>query len=212
MAICKPRGLPAFPPLFPSGEWWRHYIKARLAAPGSSLTEGVAAANASSGIKPRGWMRFDISGGSPASLALPVAGSASALKNRHSDTWCLAPGAERAWHKAEATLATVYGRCPFFEAVRQLYSSLPVSADTPAAQVNAAAFGGVADFLSLEELLPDLGRIVATDCAERSDAPFRERIRVIAGELQRGFDPALSVIDILMRLGPDAIFTLLPAF
>lgn len=199
--------MPGFPPLFPDVEWWRLYLEGRLL--GRAEEAAVIAANEACGLKPRGWMRFEVAG--PATLTLPVSGGASALKNRPASTWRLAAEAEREWRKIMATIATLYGRFPYFDEVFALLDDIRRSSLISASELNLAAFRAVVRFLHLEELLPQLGNAICNN-ADGSASMDRERLEHISREAESRIDASLSITDTLMRLGPDAIFTLLPPF
>ena len=197
--------LPDFPPLFPRGEWWRLFFAATLE--GASQAEAICRANASSGIKPREWLRFYIAGA--AALSLPVSGGASALKNRPSTRWTLAPEAQRESRKISATLATAYGRSPFFHPLRDCFE-MPFSSEELAEGVRASevcreAFRRVAGVLNLEDT-----RLIEALRVRMADGDGT--LGRVCADSRADFHPDLSIIDTLCRLGPDAIFTLLPSF
>lgn len=183
-------------PLFPPVIWWRHYVRRRLE--GLPEPEAVSRANEESVLAPRGWMRLEVAGG--ATLSLPVAGGASMLKNHPAGEWRFAPQAPRQWRRHKATLATAYGKAPFFLPVMDLLSSLDKQFDSDCAVFNMQAFRAVGAFLNLEELLPAFGSLFADD---------RQRLEAVAREWSAAVEPRLSVVDALMRLGPDTFFALL---
>lgn len=199
--------MPGFPPLFPDVEWWRLYLKGRLE--GLEVEAAIAGANRGCGLKPRGWMRFEVAG--PATLTLPVGGGASTLKNRPTPTWRLAAEAEREWRKILATTATLYGRCPYFDEVFAFMAKVHDGGYQVASELNMAAFRAVERFLNIENLLPQIGNTICSR-QEGDDTPGRETLREVAREVRERTDPSLSIVDTLMKLGPDAIFTLLPPF
>ena len=193
-------GLPDFPPLFPDVEWWRLFVEMRLQ--GVSSAEACAEAGRRRGLKPRSWMRVLLAGDTM--LSLPVSGGASALKNRPADSWELAPEAAPRRRKFEATLATLYGRTPFFHLLRE--TLLPGGGEeVTAREVCRDAFLKVEALLGLdnEELLAMLRERMA-----RRDATLASMVEAYDAKADR----RLSIIDVLARLGPDAIFTLLPTF
>lgn len=197
--------LPLFPPLFPNAAWWRVFLEHRLA--GNSRRECIREANSSSGYRPRGWLRISLREG--AELSLPVAGGASALKNHPADSWVTAGESARVWRKAMATIATLYGRQPFFQLLRDILEPpFGLSEGNEGARVEQVCmefFRRVEHTLSLDDpsLLSSLRKAL------------RERDAIIIMEAERlsgGYVFSLSIIDSLMRYGPDAIFLLAPTF
>lgn len=193
--------LPSFPPLFPRGEWWRNYMAARLSGEPGSLA--LASANESAASNPREWLRMRIEGGTV--LSLPVAGGASALKNHPSETWHIAPEGVRESRKLAATIATIYGRTPYYRFICDRLLPSSVSGGEKARKVCMEAYEAVCGVLHCgdEALLSQL----------------RERmgggdptLRNVCMEARSRFDASLSILDALMKLGPDAIFALLPSF
>lgn len=208
--------LPCFPPLFASGNWWRIFV--RLLLGGLAEGEAIAGANARCGLPPRCWMRLSLADG--AVLSLPVAGGASALKNRRPDTWVMAREAEREWRKAQATIVTLYGKAPYCHLlIGGLLGSTDPSdvAGMKAGALCMAAFDAVIDALGLRdaELIDRMRRIVeAKDTAIQDVTGMHEAMRMhdVIREYDGKFHPELSILDALLRLGPDAIFPLMGAF
>lgn len=137
-------------------------------------------------------------------LSLPVEGGASALKNCAPASWRLAPEAVRESRKAASTLSTVYGRQPFFHLLEDDLRISPQPGEG-ASEVCMEKFGAVCKVLGLEDasLIDALAERVA-----RGD----QRLRDIRRELCTDFSPGLSIVDSVVRMGPDAIFSLLPSF
>lgn len=189
---------PTFPPLLAPGEWWRLYLGARLS--GDSDSAAIASANKKSGLKSRQWMRFKISGDTI--LSLPVKGGASALKNRFPSGWELSDEAGRAARKINSTLATVYGRYPFFPFLHDDLSAAPAGR---AEDVCMSAFEAVKRILGIDDA--ELLKALKTKI-DSHDTLLPE----IAKEAKTNFNPELSVIDIIFRSGPDAIFALIEPF
>lgn len=194
------RGLPAFPPFYGPGAWWRFFLGCRLE--GLPEDESVSKANRLSGLRARDWMRLRLSNG--AILTLPVEGGASALKNRDATTWRLAGEAGRESRKAEATLATLYGRLPYFSLLHHVTGGRKEG--EAASEVCLEAFRCVNETLGLsdENLLKGLREAMAS-----GDRRLRDVVRE-AGKIY-GSD-STTILELLFRAGPDAIFALLPAF
>lgn len=189
--------LPSYPPLFPPGKWWRLYLEALCA--GVSRPEAVARANALGGIRPRAWMRFEVAG--PSTLSVPVAGGASALKNRPAGSWRLAPGAERQLRKIRHTLATLYGSTPYFGVIDVIDPSVEYA---DCAALCTDAFHRVEKVLGIDgELLRSLRRW-------REEEP--ERLKAVCEAYKGPSDLSMSILDPLFRLGPCAIYTVLNSF
>lgn len=185
--------LPEFPSLFPSGEWWRLYVE----------SGSIKNANSGCGCKAREWMRFRVA--EDTMLSIPTDGGASALKNHNPETWTLAARFESDRRKILATIATLYGRYPYFDTVMdrltQCFTS--VSNGARASAICTAAFTAVVDFLNIDILVPEFSALV-----KNGDGRFGQ----ICREANAKADLSLSILDTLMRLGPDAIFTLIPSF
>lgn len=195
--------LPHFPPLFPSGKWWGIYASNRLS--GLETKEAIGHTNAASGMKGRDWMRFSVDGN--AMLYLPVAGGASALKNHKPTSWRLANEARRERRKISSTLTTLYGPTPYYQLIPNLFgASIEDSGILPnASDVTLEAFHNIEFLLGLNDdrLLHDIRE------AMNSGSP---RLRSVCTYYRRFFNPDLSIIDTLAKIGPCAIFALLPAF
>ena len=192
--------LPDFPPLYASAAWWKEYVASRLG--GIDARGATVAANRGSGLRNRDWMRFTIE--VDETLSLPVAGGASALKNRYPDSWVLAQEAQRDGRKILSSIATAYGRQPFFHLIKEeLFAPLLGLEDRKASQVCLEAFQAVERLLGLdgERLIFDLRMKIADK---------DHTLRQVALESSPKF--GLSIIDALVRKGPGAIFALLPAF
>ena len=191
--------LPDFPPLFPSQEWWRLYICSLLGDVGKD--GAMAGSNRKSGVRPRAWMRFAIE---RAELSMPVCGGANTLKNYPSASWRLAAQAPREAGKAAATLATVYGRRPFFQPLADAFS-IPAEEGASCRDVCLLAFSNIENILGLDDpaLLTNINEKLETG---------DKTLRQIRTEFATCFKPELSIIDLLASLGPDAIFALLPPF
>lgn len=192
--------LPDFPPLFPPGKWWRLFLSRILA--GASEREGISFANCECDLRPREWMRVRIAGG--AMLSFPIAGGASALKNHSSSSWMMARESTREAARFASTLATVYGRTPFFLLLKDSFF-LEICPGGRAQEICEAGFRNVLDIL-----LPH-GSETLRSISDELSVPG-SRIIEISEESNKNFNPELSIIDALARTGPDAIFPLLPTF
>lgn len=197
--------LPSFPPLWASGRWWRLYAAAM--GRGEGREGAIAAANRECGMKPREWMRFEVAGGT--TLSLPVSGGASALKNHPASSWTVAPEAIRDTRKLQATLATLYGRTPFYTLLASDLFPPENQAESKEAGLPTAEATCRGAFRRIEEILR-IDETVKEYVALPSDK--RSRLRAIGAEKALQFQPHLSIIDAVATLGRDAIFPLLPAF
>lgn len=190
--------LPSFPPYFAPGLWWRAYLARKISGLSDSLA--IREANESSGIKPRDWMRLHLE--NEVLLSVPVEGGASALKNRDSSTWRLSGNFGREHRKICSTLSTLYGRYPYFAPV----SDLLQAGDAESAEdLCRKSFEGVKHFLALddENLIAGIrDRLHAKD----------ERLEGLTRQNADAFNANLSIVPTLMKLGPDAIFPLIPTF
>lgn len=193
-----------FPPLHAPVEWWRAYVEERLAGRGRG--EAIEGANRRGLVARRSWMRFRIAGATV--LTLPVAGGASALKNRPPHTWTMAREARRENRKIAATLATIYGREPYFHLIADQLPPVAESCEPEglkASEVCREAFGRIERLLGLadEGLLASLREGMAAGDAILREAGSRHGMLM---------EPGMSIVDGIVRLGPDAIFGLIPSF
>lgn len=192
--------LPQFPPLFPPGKWWRIFLRHLLQ--GETEAEAIREANEDSGMRARDWMRLRLK--NDTLISFPVTGGASALKNRPSESWRMARECNLETARYASTLATLYGRQPYFHLL----------ADTlqPEAEVGDAAkeVCTVCHQKICEIILPT-GKNLISDFRKALEADY-DRIKTVSDHFGHHFNPDLSITDALMRLGPDAIFALLSAF
>lgn len=193
--------MPRFAPLMAPVDWWRAFVSARI--DGADRDAAAAAANAGAGVRRRDWLRFSVG---DARLSLPVAGGASALKNHPPDSWRLAAEAPREARKADATIATLYGRTPYYHLIADRVALSPhATPGSPASEICTALFSAVENIICTDSdsLLDSL--------RQRIDAGD-PRLRAVSAETSARAPGALSIIDLLMHLGPDAIFALIPPF
>ena len=200
--------LPLFPPLYAPLGWWQLLTEELLG--GSSRSEAVKRANMRSGIPSRDWLRFSLAGDS--GLSLPLKGGASSLKNHPPQSWVAAKESGRESRKIAATVATIYGRAPFYAPLAHLVRPFPgLSAgncDPTGIKISDICtfyYEETAEMLNLNDanLLQTLRKAI------------NEQDKIIKSEkhrLSEKTDPSLSILDAVMRFGPDAIFTLLPTF
>lgn len=194
--------LPAFPPLFPPGEWWRIYVGYRLRD--FESRDAINEANRESGLRSRDWMRFKAA--PDITLSLPVAGGASALKNRNPGNWTIAHEAKRDWKKILHTLDTIYGRLPFYHLLKEeIFGEIELENISEASEICQSAFRGMERVLGLLdcELICRLKQL-----SQDKDDRFRQ----ICKQFAVYYMPEISLLDSIFRIGPDAIFILSPAF
>ena len=195
--------LPSFPPLFPSGNWWRLFLKNRL--DGFGTEKAVEAANHDSGLAAREWLRLKLKDSSM--FSFPVAGGASALKNRDSGSWRFAKEIIRKRDSMLSTLATLYGKAPYFSLLADSLR-LNTSDFGDDARVSVACRNVFREAVNILRLDDSQLLEMLKDKVENKDIVIRK----IREELEDRCDLSLSILDPLMRLGPDTIFVLIPAF
>lgn len=201
--------LPVFPPLFPHGIWWRLFVEKLLE--GCECGECVEYANNKCGLKAREWMRFSIEGGNM--ISIPVAGGASALKNGHPSEWTVSKEYGREVRKMHSTLATIYGKTPFYSLIKddlaecfeQEERRSEKTQPAKASDICLKSFNKIKELLELDN--PDLIGMLREKIRNK-DSFLIEMKR----ETEEDIDMTLSIIHHLSRHGKDAIFTLLPAF
>lgn len=130
----------------------------------------------------------------PLTLTVPVAGGSRALKRRPWDS--LEVSDHGRWqHVHLGALDAAYGRTPYFihyfPAIEAVISDTPPLLSTLCARIDAA----VTAALRIDRLAPELS-------AHAAIRRGRELLPLV--------DPALSILDQLFRLGPEAIFLLAP--
>lgn len=201
------RQIPDFPPLLACCGWWRLRIGELMKE--SDDERAVAEANRlaiASGLLPtREWMRFEVAGERERRrLSVPVAGGASALKNHDPATWRVSVHGD-ATAVLAPTLATLYGRTPWLSL---LLPELPLHAERemPASDYCRAIDSAVMEALRLGER--ERGLTLAH--LRKSLREHPQRMREICRHDAAAADPAISVADLLFRLGPMALFALLP--
>lgn len=162
----------------------------------------ILSANEVAGIKRRDWLRVSLADG--ARIPLPVAGSASALKCHPPFSWRLAAEAPKASERFDATMATLYGRTPYFHLL-SAELSLNARQGEAASELCLRAFRAARRILGLD----DSSLIDALRSERDARSPrFLSMERDYASRMH----PGVSIIDLLARLGPDAIFPLASAF
>lgn len=150
-------------------------------------------------------MRFTVSG--DAVLSLPVSGGASALKNGTPSSWATSREAERDARKILHTLATLYGRTPFHALLAPLLFA-PIESCFSGPRVCRTlcmeAFEAVSGVLGIgdEDFLSTF----------RDALLSQDHLGPVINEMRASMHARWSIIDLLMRLGPDAIFALVPSF
>lgn len=202
------RQLPLFPPLFAPIDWWRPFISEfllrREGGEESRQEAAISAANAACGLKPRDWMRFQLA--EEVRLSVPVQGSASALKNAPPAGWLLSREAPREERKIRSTWATLLGPLPFCRHLLPLLLPEGIfSEGKPASEVCGEIFTATMRILGLND--PRL----CADLRERLQAAD-PRLRELRYDICSNIPAGTQTIQLLMRLGPDAILFLLPPF
>lgn len=191
--------LPLFPPLFAPGEWWRLYLRGRME--GRRESDSIEEANRLCGMRARDWMRFRLKDDTV--ISMPVEGGASALKNYPPAGWSLSKEATREARKGDATIATLYGSTPFHHLLAPELSLSDCIAQAEASAVCRKAFEKVARILNIYD---DTLLISASDNANR------EILKLKKEDIDSAFSPQLSILDAVMRHGPETIFALIGSF
>lgn len=198
--------IPDFPPLFPTGNWW----KIRLSALMEGIPDDTAilkaneayAASAGSVTKARrNWMRFTISSrnGTPVTLSIPVNGSASALKNHTPDGWELSDHGDIR-RTLPHTLSTEYNHTPFY---RYIAPALPIFTDDSEEVLCSALCRrldrAVMHILGLDDSIETLSTLQSAVANKSFILGTRKE------ELLNKADLSISIFDTLMRLGPETL-------
>lgn len=141
-------------------------------------------------------------------LTVPVSRPAGARR------WCDVQVSEhgRWWHVHRETLASAYGRTPFFE--YYIDRLLPMlSADTPArfGSITALDAAWDAQIRALLGLETQVEYDVAGGCGEPERRLFELTDPIPYYQVREGafgFIPGLSILDLLFNLGPEAVLHL----
>lgn len=176
----------------PPASWYAAWLAALRS--GNTPEEAVAGANASCRTQGKMFARCLIRGGAGKSfLSVGIEGGSHSLGRRVAENRVrLSPHGN--WpHVHLGALEAAYGRTPFYpclaEPLRETLSAPPEKLRDLNTEIHAI----LSAFLDAEGLLPFL------------DDANMERAREVAGKI----DPELSVVDALMRLGPETLLGLL---
>lgn len=134
-------------------------------------------------------------------LPLPVEGGASVLKRGRPEEWRVSlHGRWPAVHLG--AIEAAYGATPFYQHVIPLLREeiAGVAAGDSFAGLTRRLHGVIAGVLDVERLLPALHRL-------QSESP--DRLATLAREKSCDAYADISVIDVIFKKGPEAIFTLL---
>lgn len=165
------------------------WVSAYLAglAEGKSDTEAREGASRLTGVKGKEFARCRIS---TLTLKVPVEGGAGVLKHRGADPVLSEHGKWRREHLG--ALNAAYGRSPYYEHLMPLIEEIYRNS------------GGI----RLEEFNRRLLDVALGWLTPMPDASERERLRGVIEEKRRKTDSALSIFDVLFRLGKEGVFAL----
>lgn len=195
--------LPSFPPLFPPDIWWKIFIVGRIE--GAGTEKAILQANRESGIKAREWMRIRIA--EECTLSMPLAGGASTLKNHPPQSWRFSRESEREGRKMVETIATLYGRTPFFPFIKDDLENI-LSGFSEGKPVEGMCQDG---FRMVEKLL-SLSDTVLLESLKLRMAQGDPLLKSLKNQYSPSVESCLSILVALFSVGQDAIFGLLPAF
>lgn len=157
----------------------------------------------------RGLVRCAIRGadGNPLQLSVPIEGGASAVKNHDPESWRISLHGN--WPRVHwGAIATAYASAPFFPHFEEELHGIISDPPATAAELCEATAEWTLRALSIEEILPDLSRLIASN-PEKAEALRRD---ALGCDNTGHVEPDLSIVDAVMRLGPQAIFALIPPF
>lgn len=185
-------------PYAASLHWYAVWLGERMA--GKSDSEAVSAANRFCGIRGKAFARAAIGGhASPMLLNVAVEGGSSALKRMGAERRATISLHGRWPHVHLGALDAHYGRAPYYQHVmpglREILES--VAAADCLAEFNLLIHRWLSTFLCTEALSD----------GEGGGLPG-EAVFVRGAEIIRDLDPELSVIDALMRHGPETTLAL----
>lgn len=156
-------------------------------ASGESDTEAREGASRLAGVKGKEFARCRIS---TLTLTVPVEGGAGVLKHRGADPVLSEHGKWRREHLG--ALNAAYGRTPYYEhlmpQIEEIYKN--------------------SEGIRLEEFNRRLLDVALGWLTPMPDAAERERLKGVIGEKRRETDCALSIFDVLFRLGKEGVFAL----
>ena len=183
-------------PFLASATWYSALLQSLCSNTGSH-SDAIAQCNP--GTPRRAYARTEIiaTDGRHLTLSIPVEGGASHLKKAR-DISLLRLSDHGNWrHTHLGAIEASYGRTPFFihlmPAIREVYSTPAVTL----AEFNATIHKAVFSFL-----LQDIPPRQAWQSAQKP------QYSQWASEISAGISPTVSMLDALMRLGPDTLFGL----
>lgn len=145
-----------------------------------------------SGAVPRRLNRTGLRGGQL--LTVPICGGISVVKHADPASWIISDHGD--WRRIHwGAIESTYSRTPFFSHYAPRLHEIIFATHPCFADLSEALDAEIRRCLGIDTVLPLLS----------SPTPL---IRGYAAQLWADADPQLSVMDPLMRLGPDAIFLL----
>lgn len=193
-------------PYWGSGRWYASWLESRLGGEGDAGAVRLANASEEAAGAGRIATRTLIgSPGGPLRLSVPLVGGASALK-RAGSSRLIVSGHGNWSHVHMSAFSTAYSRTPFWihyhPALLRIY-------DSPQDKPLDLLCAGIHDFVR-SVLFPD--SLIESLRVRIADPDIRDLLAKTAAERAAGTDMTLSVIDLMMRFGPEAIFVLLQTF
>lgn len=180
------------PPYLPTLGWYEEWF--RLKSAGSPDDEAIAGADSICRVAGKDFARAEVGDGQARMfLSVAVEGGSSGLKRRGAERYVRISGHGNWPHHHIGALEAIYGRAPYFQHVmpglRALFGDVPQ---------NLSEFNRrLHDYLS--SFLQPVGDITVTEAVNGR----RE-------EMGKLTDRTLSIIDALMRFGPETSLLLIP--
>ncbi|MDE7110058.1 MAG: WbqC family protein [Muribaculaceae bacterium] len=180
-------------PFLPSFRWYAVWW--RVCREGKPESVAVATANSETGTSGKDFARTVMRGtDSPTLLSIPIVGGSAALKREHNIPSALLSEHGNWRHSHIGTLETIYGRYPYSGEILALIRDCYAADEPTLTGFNSTLHHAVTSFLPSPALLRE---DVSPAAAERG----REVLEKVM--------PDISIIDALMRHGPETTLALL---
>lgn len=182
----------AIPPYAPSLRWYEEWF--RQVSKGKSDDEAITIANRECMIAGKDFARTVIrNGDNPMILSVAVEGGSAKLKRRGSERSVKISGHGNWPHLHSGALEAVYGRMPYYRHI--IPGIISILENTPG---------------SLAELNRNLHSYLSSFLQPGSEIVLTEAVKERGKELSLSVDRSVSIIDFLMRFGPETNLILIP--
>lgn len=180
-------------PFLPSFRWYAVWLRERRNGKPEDLARGTA--NSETGITGKDFARAKIRGCSGATLLpIPIVGGSATLKRQRMIPSALLSDHGNWRHIHLATIETIYGRYPFSGEILALLRDVYASSETTLSAFNTRIHETVASIIPPPAII-------------RGHLPTMVIDR--GREILENIDADLSILDALMRYGPETTLSLI---